>query len=175
LGDLTLEFQPTKVKINANIIDLPLVQRINGLPAGLDTRLKSGDRVEIRPPATLGELSTLMDLDLSRVIILVDGVQAGPGTAITSSSDIRLETVEAPRGVVPQAVEGVPVTVNGRSLFLSSEKTLLMYALAEADIKYTEARGNLTITVNGQEADFTTALNPGDRVEVFWTSAPLPE
>jgi len=167
LGELAAEFQHTKVKINANVIDLPLVQRINGLPAEQDTCLKSGDRIEIRSPATVGELTTMMDLDLSQMAVLINGVRAGSGTPITSSSTITLERME--KDGLPQTREdSISVTVNGRPLSLTPG-AMLMHALDQANINFSEARGNLMITVNGGEADFTTILNSNDRVEVFWS------
>lgn len=166
LGELSSEFGQTQVLINDNILALPLIQTINGLPAQQETRIKSGDSVEIRPPATVGELATLMDLDLSHVEIKIDGTPANSAVLLKPDSRITVEQAERNRSEISSGF--IPVTVNGKDLSLSAEKAMLMYALSEAEINYTEARGNLMITVNGREADFTSILNPGDRIEVFW-------
>jgi cell division protein FtsA len=168
LGDLAAEFPQTQVKIDANVIPLPLVQKINGLPAQQDTVLKSGDRVEIRPPATVGELAVLMDIDLSQVTVIVDGVPTNADTLISGSTDLALAPARQPdrlRG----GGGSIQVTVNGRPLFLPPGGGMLVSALAQAGINYTE--GNLMITINGRAADLTAPLSPGDRIEVFWAPA----
>lgn len=167
LADLVRDFQQSQVKINDTILDMPLIQEINGLPARQETKINTGDRVEIRPPANAGELATIMDLDLSQVAIVVNGTPAQPSTPLTPDSVILVKEL-ANEGQPGPDSNLVMVTVNGRQLSLASDNTMLMYALAQADINYTEAQGNLMITVNGREADFTSLLESGDRVEVFW-------
>lgn len=167
LADLVRDFQQSQVKINDTILDMPLIQEINGLPARQETKINTGDRVEIRPPANAGELATIMDLDLNQVAIEVNGAPAQPSTPLTPDSVILVKELVNEGQPGPDS-NLVMVTVNGRQLSLAPDNTMLMYALAQADINYTEARGNLMITVNGQEADFTTVLESGDRVEVFW-------
>lgn len=167
LADLVADFQQSQVKINDTILDMPLIQKINGLPAEQETKINTGDRVEIRPPANAGELATIMDLDLNQVAIEVNGTPAQPSTPLTPDSVILVRELVS-EGQPGQDNNLVKVTVNGRQLSLTPNNTMLMYALAEADINYTEARGNLMITVNGKEADFTSILESGDRVEVFW-------
>jgi len=153
-------------------LELPPFQIINGLPADGYTRLKSGDKVEIRPPATVGELASLMDLDLHQVAVMVDDAPAQWKTPLTASSIITIATDTEQQ---PPGSHGlIAVTVNGRSLSLETDKAALMYALAQAEINYTEARGNLMITVNGREAEYSSILAPGDRVEVFWAPADTP-
>lgn len=167
LSDLVRDFQQSQIKINDSVLDLPLIQTINGLPAEQDTRIKSGDKVEVRPPADIGELATIMDLDLSQVAIKIDGQPAHSASALKPESFISIETLAGnDQGVRNDGF--IQVTVNGKQLSLLQDNSMLMYALAQADINYTEAKGNLMITVNGREADFTSMLKPGDRVEVFW-------
>lgn len=167
LSELVRDFQQSQIKINDSVLDLPLIQTINGLPAEQDTRIKSGDKVEVRPPADIGELATIMDLDLSQVAIKIDGQPAHSASALKPESFISIETLAGnDQGVRNDGF--IQVTVNGKQLALPQDNSMLMYALAKADINYTEARGNLMITVNGREADFTSMLKSGDRVEVFW-------
>lgn len=166
LGQLAAEIEPLRVTVNDNCLELPLVQIVNGLPASQETEVNPGDRIEIRPPANVGELATMMDLDLSRLEVMVDDAPAALTTLIGPDSIIIMRTSSASGGEADAG--GIPITVNGRALTLPSDRVMLMYALAEAQINYTQARGSLRITVNGSEADFTTMLASGDRVEVFW-------
>lgn len=167
LSQLAAKFALPQYIINGSAMDLPLVQRINSLPCQPDTPIRPGDKVEIRPPANVGELAALMDLDLNQVTVTVDGSAADPDTplALGASIDVGLEkTVPSP----PKAGE-ISVTINGQRISLPLERSMLAYALAQADIKHTgAARGDLVITVNGKEAEYTALLNSGDRIEVFW-------
>jgi cell division protein FtsA len=166
LGEIAAEFEPIAVQINDNIIQLPLIQRINGLPATGDTLIQPGDTIEIRPPATVGELATVMDLDLAQFEVEVDGAVAGPSTPFAPDSTIRLDA--APVKAASALDGSIAVTVNGEHHTLAPDKAILFYALAQAGIDQNDARGNLQITLNGVEADYTTPLKSGDRIEVFW-------
>lgn len=167
LASLAEEFSLPQLLINSSRKDIPLVQMINGLPCHPDTPIQQGDRVEIRPPKNLGELSTLMDIDLREVVITVDGAVADWNTLVDSDSVIAI-TRGKPALTLPQD-ENIVVTVNGQNVSLPLERSMLAYALAQADIKHSgEAKGNLVITINGNDAEYTTLLNTGDKVEVFW-------
>ncbi len=143
------------------------MQRINSLPCQPDTPIRQGDKVEIRPPANVGELAALMDLDLDMVTITVAGSPAGADTPLAPGASIVVgQEKTAPS---PPKTGEISVTVNGQSMSLPLERSMLAYALTQADIKHTgSARGNLVITVNGKEAEYTALLNSGDRIEVFW-------
>lgn len=167
LSQLAAEFPWPQYVINGSLMELPLVQKINSLPCQPDTPIRQGDKVEIRPPANVGELAALMDLDLDMVTITVAGSPAGADTPLAPGASIDV----GPEKTAPAPVKTgeISVTVNGQSMSLPLERSMLAYALAQADIKHTgSARGNLVITVNGKEAEYTTLLNSGDRIEVFW-------
>lgn len=166
LGEIAGEFEPIAVQINDNIIHLPLVQKINGLPATGDTLIQPGDSIEIRPPATVGELAAMMDLDLAQLEVLVDGAAADPSTPFGPESIIKLST--APERISSQSDRLIAVTVNGQPCVLPPDKATLFYALDQAGIDHQDARGNLQITLNGVVADYTSTLKSGDRIEVFW-------
>lgn len=167
LSELAAGFTLPQFVINGTAMELPLVQRINSLPCQLDTVIRSGDKVEIRPPLNIGELAALMDLDLNQAAIKVDGAAASYDTTLSPGASVTINR----RKTEPAPVKAgaITVTVNGVELSLPYERSMLAYALAQADIKHTgEARGDLVITVNGKEAEYTALLNSGDRIEVFW-------
>ncbi len=167
LSELAAEFPLPQYVINGTAMELPLVQRINSLPCQPDILIRPGDKVEIRPPANVGELAVLMDLDLSQVTIKVGGSTASLDTPLTPGASIVVGIEKTAPS--PARTGEIPVTVNGLSVSLPLERSMLAYALAQADIKYTgETRGNLVITVNGKEAEYTALLNSGDKIEVFW-------
>lgn len=167
LAQLAEEFPLIRFLINGSDLELPLIQRINGLPAPPETSIRSGDKVEIRPPALVSELATLMDLDSSQVQITVDGQKAVGTTALTPEAIIEIKAEE--QGQALEKTDIISVTVNGVAVDLPPERSMLAYALAQADIKHMgEDRGDLVTTVNGQGAEYTTLLNSGDKVEVFW-------
>lgn len=168
LGQLAEDFRPIEVTVNGNEILVPQIQRINGFPALQDTVVQPGDHVEIRPPQTVEELATIMDLDLNQIRVLVDSMPATPSTPIFSGSVLSLESIEGPGQT--ELDGNIVVNVNGRNYILAADRAMLMYALAEAKID-TQTQGSLMITVNGKEADYTTMLAPGDRIEVFWAGA----
>ncbi len=167
LSELVAEYPLPQFVINGTALELPLVQRINRLPCQPDILIGPGDKVEIRPPVNVGELAALMDLDLSQVTIKVDGSTASLDTPLTPGASIVVGTEKTAPS--PARTGEISVTVNGLSVSLPLERSMLAYALAQADIKHTgETRGNLVITVNGKEAEYTALLNSGDRIEVFW-------
>lgn len=168
LGEIAAEFEPVAVQVNDTELHVPLVQKINGLPATADTPIHPGDNVEIRPPANVGELAAMMDLDLTQLAVTVDGAVADPSTPITPASVIAVSAVAGVAAAAAVADSAIAVTVNGQPYTLSAEQATLFYALAQAGIEYGEARGHLRITLNGAEADYTSPLKTGDRIEVFW-------
>ncbi len=167
LGEIAAEFQPIQVMVNDSMLQLPLVQWINGLPATEDTLIQPGDNVEIRPPANIGELATMMDLDLTQLEVKVDGINAHSTTAFTSDSVISLRAAASQKVTTPDS-GSISVTVNGRHYILSQDKASLINALAQADIDYYATRGIPELILNGVEADFTSPLRSGDKIEVFW-------
>ncbi|NLY31853.1 MAG: cell division protein FtsA [Firmicutes bacterium] len=169
-SQLAAEFQSPRLLINSSWLELPLVMKINNLPCQPDTLIRPGDKVEIRPPASVGELATLMDLDLRQVTVTVDGTEADSNTPVDSKSAVNITAKHAQQEHPATPVDDeIHVTVNGTPVTLQKDRSILAYALAKADIKHTGAvRGNLVITVNGIEAEYTALLNTGDRVEVFW-------
>lgn len=172
LGQISTELQSIQVKVNETDINFPLVQKINGIPANQDTMIQPGDRVEVRPPANIGELAAMMDVDLSQLKIEVGGAPADPSTPITADSIISLTplpSITSPPSVASNS-DMVVVTVNGKHLSLASEEALLMHALAQSEIDYSDATGDLQITLNGVAAEFTSSLKSGDRIEIYWTS-----
>jgi cell division protein FtsA len=167
MSELAASFPLPQFVINGASIEVPLVQRINSLPCQPDTVIRAGDKVEIRPPVNIGELAALMDVDISQMTIKVDGVAASYDTIISPGASVAIAQKNAEPAPVKAGV--IRVTVNGVELSLPYERSMLAYALAQADIKHTGAtRGDLVITVNGKEAEYTALLNSGDRIEVFW-------
>lgn len=177
ISQLAEEFQSPQFVINGSLLELPLIQRINNLPCQPSTIIRTGDKVEIRPPKSVSELATLMDLDLNQVTVIVDGITANSSTPVHKDSQVNITVkpvnqTSIPPEVIPAKAPNtgeINVTVNGTGVALQKDRSILAYALAQADIKHSgEARGNLVITVNGKEAEYTALLNPGDRIEVFW-------
>lgn len=167
LGDMAAEFQSIEVMVNDSMLQLPLVQRINGLPATQDTLIQPGDNVEIRSPANVGELATMMDLDLSQLEVKVDGIKANSTTAFTRDSVISIEAVDIEKETIPQS-GSISVTVNGKHCLISQDKASLIDALAQANIDFNVASGIPRIILNGVDADFASPLRPGDKIEVLW-------
>lgn len=166
LSQLAAEFPLPQYLVNGSTLELPLMQLINGLPGQPDTPIKQGDKVEVRPPTNVGEFALLMDLDLDEISITINGQAAGPDTPIAPGATLVVSSAKAPS---PAKSGEIAVTVNGRQMFLPLERSMLAYALAQADIKHSgQGRGDLVITVNGLVADYTSLLNSGDKVEVFW-------
>lgn len=170
ISQLAAEFQPPKLMINGSLMEVPLVQMINNLPCQPETIIRSGDKVEIRPPESVGELATLMDLDLRQLTVTVDGAEADSSTPVGKGSKVNITVKRAKESPASTPKEDeINVTVNGTPVALQKDRSILAYALAKADIKHTgAAKGNLVITVNGNDAEYTALLNPGDRIEVFW-------
>lgn len=167
LGEIAAEYEPIAVQVNDTFLQLPLVQRINGLPATQNTLIQPGDSVEIRPPANIGELARMMDLDLTLLEVKVDGIKAHSATAFASDSIISLRAVASEK-VPPLDSGSISITVNGQHYILAQDKASLTNALAQADIDYHAARGIPEIVLNGAEADFASPLKSGDKIEVFW-------
>lgn len=167
LGGMVAESQPIEVMVNDSILQLPMVQMINDLPATQDTLIQPGDRVEIRPPANIGELATMMDLDLTQLEVKVDGINANSTTTIASDSIISMRAVDSHKEDIHDS-DSVSVTVNGQHCLLSLDKATLINALAQAKIDYNVARGIPQLILNGDAADFTSPLKSGDKIEVYW-------
>lgn len=172
LGQLVAKFEPCSLTVNETQITLPLIQKVNGLPAGPDTVISPGDKVEIRPPKTVGEVAMLMDVDIDQTAVTVDGRSADLSHPIGPESVVSFGPHQPARPKEPGAEHPsrLLVTVNGQQVQLMPEQNQLMHALAQAEIDYSAARGRLVIHVNGRDADFSTQLKQGDKVEVFWTS-----
>lgn len=171
LEELATKITPCNLSINDTKVTLPLIMKINGIPAQPDTVVSPGDRVEIRPPENVGEVAMLMDIDIEQAAVTVDAREADQFTAVNPDSVISFAShspgTPSPAGDVPTRPV---VTVNGQHVQLQPEQNQLMHALAQAEIDYSSARGRLVIHVNGQDADFSTQLRHGDKVEVFWTT-----
>ena len=171
LTELAAEFPLPQYSINGAPLEIPLVQKINKLPAQLDSPIRPGDKVEIRPPSTVGELATLMDIDCSRMKVVVDGAETKYTTPLPPKAVIEILPVGQQQISEEPSLKraAISVTVNGVTMDMPPERSMLAYALSQADIKHMgEDRGDLVITVNGREAEYTTLLNSGDKVEVFW-------
>lgn len=177
ISQLAEEFQSPQFVINGSLLELPLIQRINNQPCQPSTIIRTGDKVEIRPPVNVSELAALMDLDLKQVTVTVDGTAANPITPVHKDSAVSITVEKTQReSNTPEKIpastpnnDEINVTVNGAAVTLQKDRSILAYALSQADIKHTgETRGNLVITVNGMEAEYTALLSTGDRIEVFW-------
>lgn len=163
LSELAESLDLPSFVINGGAVEFPLLYKINGLSRSPDTPVEPGDKVEIRPPKDLSELALLMDLDLCQVAVTVDGNRAGPDTVLASGASITI-------GPLPPAVGGeILVSVNGASLALPPERSILAYALAKADIQQVGTEGgDLVVTVNGVPGEYTAPLKSGDRIQVYW-------
>ncbi|MTI93980.1 MAG: cell division protein FtsA [Firmicutes bacterium] len=161
--------------VNGELVSVPEMRLINDLPASGDSEIGPGDAVEIRLPATVAELAALMDVDIEQFAITINGQLAGGESPVSSGQSIEFvqrELADAPVAASGASSDsaGLSVSVNGRNVTLPPGQNQLMHALAAADIDCSSARGRLIISVNGREAEFTTELADGDRIEVFWTA-----
>ncbi len=174
LEALSESVEQLEVTVNGTRMSLPPIRKINGLPAQPDTVISPGDKVEIRPPTTVQEAAMLMDIDMDKHSVKVNGSLAEADTAIAAgdkiSFDPREERSQQATDSPPADDREVAVTVNGQRIVLQPGQQQLMHALALADIDYSSARGQLVIHLNGRDAEFSSPLNQGDKVEVFWTS-----
>lgn len=140
----------------------PCSLSLNGMPAGPDDRVRPGDSLEYElnrsGPSVGAALSGRVELE-STLNVTVNGQRLslpGSGTTVLVNGRPARPDDPLPRGATITLVPG------RTSAILSDLFTLV-------DIKKSARPGaRLTMTVNGQPADFTTPLKDGDQVSLTW-------
>jgi cell division protein FtsA len=170
VGEVDFALPQALITVDGMQLNLPRLRLINGLPAMPEAVIHQGDRLDIRYPQTIAELASLMDLDLASVRVSKNGQGAALETSLQPGDQLELQAISFSHEVAPSAAsQGIQVFVNSQQISLSPGQQQLMHALTKAEIDYSIGQGRLVIHVNGREADFSTHLEPGDRIEAFWT------
>jgi cell division protein FtsA len=146
------------IRINGEThkIDLDYEVLVNGCGVGSSCKLCDGDSIEVHPmPITIGELK----LQPKPLIYNVNGVEIEYPPRETIISYRGLQVAET-----QQLKDGMDLRVEGykQKPILSD---LLPYVKFPDEIR---PGSTLKLSVNGQPAEFTTVLYPGDRMIATW-------
>lgn len=144
---------------NNNPFNLIREIRINGNIVQNNPLLQVGDRINVLEIRNIKEFleSIAEDVDISN--ILVNGKKANYNTLL--KKDDQISIIES---------ETIELIINGeeKTIEYNKEKFIFVDIFEYIDFDLSKPRGNLTLKLNGEEAEYMASLKNGDEIEIYW-------
>ena len=117
----------------------------------------SAERAGAAVQAATADAQVLMD-------VVKDTLANAPGAAAN-----KIFSQPEPQPVLPQE-QSCQVMINGEPILLQNKKEFIFVDIFDHYLfDLTQSRGRMLITqVNGEDAQYTQTLHPGDRIDIYW-------
>ncbi len=117
----------------------------------------SAERAGAAVQAVTADAQVLMD-------VVKDTLANAPGAAAN-----KIFSQPEPQPVLPQE-QSCQVMINGEPILLQNKKEFIFVDIFDHYLfDLTQSRGRMLITqVNGEDAQYTQTLHPGDRIDIYW-------
>lgn len=179
------------INVNGKNVMCPKLAEVDGEIKTGDYRIKDGDRIKILDYYTVDRLITFMDLDIAGKEILVNNVEADMEEKIYENFTVTISSISTEQEIddkdeqpeLQQTMDfgmnqkssdksdmQLQVTVNGTKVTLKGKTTYIFVDILDFypfDTKVAGGR-NLVTKINGKRSEFSSPLNEGDDVEIYW-------
>lgn len=109
--------------------------------------------------AVTADAQVLMD-------VVKETLANAPGTAANAAFS---KPAEQPQHILPQE-QSCQVVINGEPVLLQNKKEFIFVDIFDHFLfDLSQSRGRMLVTrVNGEDAQYTQTLHPGDRIDIYW-------
>lgn len=155
----------------------------NGMPAGPDYQIRSGDIIETSRADTLGALLEEESLAVDPAELSLNGEGCTGEDLLHEGDVITLAVLPKAQQATAPGLEAAPVqgkatgmlrlTINSRQMTLPPKADGQPYQLFDllnfvTDINLDEPQGRAVLKKNGQEVSFLEPIGEGDAVQIYW-------
>ena len=166
--------------VNGSPIPVPKYVEVNGGLESGSYEVKDGDVIEFRGYYTVTQLAKFMDVELDDgYAILVNNRPADENTLVYENFSVEWELAtsygayEATYEEVPDKFKGeIHVTCNGEEVTLRGRDSYMFVDIFDAiGFNVNERKGTTVACIlNGENAQYTSELNEGDELKVYWVA-----
>lgn len=163
--------------VNGKKVSCPRLATCNGVIIPLMYDIKSGDALEVLDYYTVDKLIEYMDVDKEGIVLVNNVIALGDEKIYENFSvDFGIEAQRELAAEGESEVEESPigtamnVTINNISVtMLGKSEYTFVDVLDYYPFDTAHPAGDTVVTlINGEKAEFTSPLNDGDRLEIFW-------
>ena len=166
--------------VNGTPIPVPKYVEVNGSLEPSSYEVKDGDVIEFRGYYTVGQLAKFMDVELDDgYAIVVNNRPADENTLVYENFSVEWELAtsygayETSYEEVPNKFKGeIHVKCNGEDVTLRGRETYMFVDIFDAiGFNVNERKGKTVACIlNGENAQYTSELNDGDELKVYWVA-----
>jgi len=166
--------------VNGTPIPVPKYVEVNGSLESASYEIKDGDKIEFRGYYTVSQLAKFMDVELDDgYAIVVNNRPADENTLVYENFSVEWELATS-YGAYDVSYEEVPdkfkseihVTCNGEEVTLRGRDSYMFVDIFDAIGFNVNDRKGKTVAciINGENAQYTSELNDGDELKVYWVA-----
>ncbi|WP_288222007.1 cell division protein FtsA [uncultured Clostridium sp.] len=170
--DQIREFNSISIYLDDQLINLEPIILVNDNKENLDYYIKENDDVNIILPKTVGDIKKY--IINKELYIKKDGININDdyllqeGDKLTTYNEILKEKLD--RKEDSKNGLDIIVTFNNKEIKLHGQKDYIFVDIFNyVDFDLSEAKGIITLLLNGNKVGYTEKLKNGDNIEVFWS------
>lgn len=170
--DQIREFNSISIYLDDQLTNLEPIILVNDNKENLDYYIKENDDINIILPKTVGDIKKY--IINKELYIKKDGININDdyllqeGDKLTTYNEILKEKLD--RKEDSKNGLDIIVTFNNKEIKLHGQKDYIFVDIFNyVDFDLSEAKGIITLLLNGNKVGYTEKLKNGDNIEVFWS------
>lgn len=148
---------------------------LNGKEVKENIKLSDGDKIETLEIKTIKDLINYLKIDVERIKILIDNKEVNDSHILRDKEKLRTQIHDKndrdfKRKVNDKLEKTIELSINGekRNINYNKDNFQFVDVFDYIDFDLKEARGNLVLKINDEDAKYLETLKNGDVLKIYW-------